>query len=225
MLLFGNMATRIKTGSVLPNRRPVARLGRDSSRQGGNAMSTSAPVRANTGPLDDPERARQMREAEELLFTGPKRDGFAKALFRGEFRSASLFPYPALPERERARVDTAVEEVRNFADAHIDAAAIDRNADIPREVIDGLAKLGVLGMTAPVSFGGLGFSQSGYCRIMEVIGGHCSSTAAPVHRTSVCLLLPQWPSQVARPGPLSSSASHSLCTYPWPPKASHGRRN
>ncbi len=144
-------------------------------------MSTSAPVRANTGPLDDPERARQMREAEELLFTGPKRDGFAKALFRGEFRSASLFPYPALPERERARVDTAVEEVRNFADAHIDAAAIDRNADIPREVIDGLAKLGVLGMTAPVSFGGLGFSQSGYCRIMEVIGGHCASTAVFVN--------------------------------------------
>ena len=34
-----------------------------------------------------------------------------------------------------------------------------------------------MGMTAPKEFGGRGFSQSAYCRVMEVIGGHCSSTA------------------------------------------------
>ncbi len=36
-------------------------------------------------------------------------------------------------------------------------------------------------MTAPVEYGGRGFSQSGYCRIMEVIGGHCASTAVFVN--------------------------------------------
>ena len=36
--------------------------------------------------------------------------------------------------------------VRAFTREHIDAAAIDRNADIPREVIDGLGKIGVLGI-------------------------------------------------------------------------------
>ena len=48
-------------------------------------------------------------------------------------------------------------------------------------VIDGLAELGVLGMTAPTEFGGRGFSQLGYTRIMEVIGGHCASTAVFVN--------------------------------------------
>ena len=48
--------------------------------------------------------------------------------------------------------------------------AIDRDADIPQSVIDGLGKLGVLGMTAPVAQGGRGFSQMGYCKILEVIG-------------------------------------------------------
>ena len=62
--------------------------------------------------------------------------------------------------------------VRAFADAHIDAATIDREADIPPSVITGLAGLGVLGMAAPVEWGGRGISQMGYCRIMEVIGGH-----------------------------------------------------
>jgi acyl-CoA dehydrogenase family member 9 len=144
-------------------------------------MSVSAPDRAPASPMDDPERAKQVRQAEELLFSEPSRAGFAKALFRGEFRGDVLFPYPELPAAQLARADEAVEAVRRFADEHIDAAAIDRDADIPKGVIDGLARLGVLGMTAPEEFGGRGFSQSAYCRIMEVIGGHDASTAVFVN--------------------------------------------
>lgn len=144
-------------------------------------MSVSAPGRHNASPLDDPERAKQVQQAEELLFSGQERAGFAKALFKGEFKGEVLFPYPQLPAAEQARVDAAVKEVKAFAETRIDAAAIDRAADIPRSVIDGLGSIGVLGMTAPPEFGGRGFSQLGYCRIMEVIGGHCSSTAVFVN--------------------------------------------
>ena len=143
-------------------------------------MSVSAPERVEAG-MSEAERAKQMKQAEELLFSGPSLQGFAKALFRGEFHGDSLFPYPELPANARATVDEAVRAVRQFADEQIDAAAIDRDADIPKQVIEGLGKLGVLGMTAPVENGGKGFSQSGYCRIMEVIGGHCSSTAVFVN--------------------------------------------
>ena len=48
-------------------------------------------------------------------------------------------------------------------------------------MIDGLGQLGVLGMTAPPEFGGRGFNQQQYCKVMEVIGGHCSSTAVFVN--------------------------------------------
>ena len=144
-------------------------------------MSVSAPGRANASPPDDSLRARQMKQAEELLFSEPARVGFAKALFRGEFRAEALFPYPELPAEEKARVEDAVRDLRRFAASSIDAAEIDRQADIPRSVIEGLAKLGVLGMTAPAEFGGKNFTQSGYCRIMEVIGGHDASTAVFVN--------------------------------------------
>ena len=127
------------------------------------------------------ERERQMRQAEELLFSGPERPSFAKALFRGRFLGEIMFPFPEPSDAERAAADQAVEAVRRFADAHIDAAAIDRQADIPREVIHGLGELGVLGMTAPREYGGRGFTQAQYCRVMEVIGGHCSSTAVFVN--------------------------------------------
>jgi acyl-CoA dehydrogenase family member 9 len=123
----------------------------------------------------------QKKQAEELLFSEKLKLGFAKALFFGQFQAPLLFPYPELKAEEKPIVESAVAQLQRFADEHIDAAAIDRNADIPREVIDGLAKLGVLGMTAPAEFGGRGFSQLGYTKILQVIGGHCSSTAVFVN--------------------------------------------
>jgi acyl-CoA dehydrogenase family member 9 len=145
-------------------------------------MSVSAPEQRKDSPtISEAERAKQIAQAEELLFSGPSRSGFAKALFQGEFRSAVLFPYPELATSQKADADAAVAAVRQFAEDHIDADAIDRNADIPPSVIQGLGRLGVLGMTGPVEFGGRGFSQLAYCRVMEVIGGHCSSTAVFVN--------------------------------------------
>jgi acyl-CoA dehydrogenase family member 9 len=145
------------------------------------ATTTSAPERQVSPESNEALRARQIRQAEELLGPSAQAGGFAKALFRGEFRGEALFPYPELSEAERPTVEASVAEVRAFADAHIDAAAIDREADIPRSVIQGLAELGVLGMAAPVEWGGRGISQMGYCRIMEVIGGHDASTAVFVN--------------------------------------------
>src|SRR5438552_3750319 len=123
----------------------------------------------------------QKRQAEELLFSGPQTLGFAKGLFFGHFNGGLLFPYPEFGAAEQAKVNEAVDEVRRFMTEHVDSAAIDREADIPRSVIDGLARIGVLGMTAPPEAGGRGFSQMGYCKIMEVIGGQDASVAVFVN--------------------------------------------
>lgn len=123
----------------------------------------------------------QKQQAEELLFSGPQTLGFAKGLFFGHFNASLLFPYPVMRPEEQHALEQSVAELRRFADEKIDAAAIDREADIPRTVIDGLARLGVLGMTAPKEFGGRAFSQLAYCKIMELIGGHDSSVAVFVN--------------------------------------------
>jgi acyl-CoA dehydrogenase family member 9 len=135
--------------------------------------------------------AKQKKEAEELLFSGPETLGFAKALFFGHFNASLVFPYPTLPPDTQSKVDEVVAKVRRFVRERVDAAAIDRNADIPREVIDGLGELGILGLTAPPEFGGHGFGQQAFCRVMEVIGGHCASTAVFVnaHQSIGCRAL------------------------------------
>src|SRR5580693_2463557 len=104
-------------------------------------------------------RRKQIEQAEELLFSGPQKAGFAKDLFFGRFRSESIFPYPSLPPALEAATQAAVEEVRRFAEQHIDAARIDRESQIPDDVVHGLGRLGVLGMCVSPRYGGRGFSQ------------------------------------------------------------------
>src|SRR5437868_11093615 len=113
------------------------------------------------------QRQKEIKEAEELLFTGPQALGFAKGLFLGRFVADWAMPYPRIPAAQQAELDKSLAEIRAFLDEHLDPVAIDRNADIPRHLVEGLAHTGVLGMTAPKEYGGRGFSQRAYCKILE----------------------------------------------------------
>lgn len=124
---------------------------------------------------------KQIEEVEELLFDGPEKEGFAKDLYFGRFRTDSIMPYPELPENAQAAGDSMVRKTKEFCLSNIDPDAIDREAKIPDSVVKGLGRLGVLGMTIGKQYGGIGMSQFNYCRVMEVIGGHCGSTAVFVN--------------------------------------------
>ena len=129
----------------------------------------------------DTQRQREIQQAEELLFTGPQALGFAKGLFQGHFVADWVMPYPRVLAEEQIELDQTLKELRQFLDQNLDPAEIDRNADIPRSVIDGLGRVGVLGMTAPREYGGRGFSQIANCKILEEIGRRCASTSVFVN--------------------------------------------
>lgn len=120
---------------------------------------------------------RQIEAAEELLFTGVQRLGVAKGLFFGRFVADWVMPYPALAAAERTALNPVLPLLRDFLDTRLDPVAIDRKATIPPEIIRELGALGVLGMTAPVEYGGCSLGQLAYCRVMEEIGRRCASTA------------------------------------------------
>ncbi len=132
-------------------------------------------------PLTAEQFEQQKRQTEEMLFAEKQRLGFAKSLFFGRFAAPLVFPYPQIKPQERPAVEEAATAFRRFAATEIDSFAIDRDAAIPAHVIEGLARLGILGMTAPHEFGGRGFSQLGYCKIMEAIGGVDASIAVFVN--------------------------------------------
>src|SRR5438309_1792348 len=129
----------------------------------------------------DAQRQKEIQQAEELLFAGPQALGFAKGLFQGHFVANWVMPYPRIPPAQQPELDETLTDLRKFLDEHLDPAEIDRKADIPRSVIDGLGRVGVLGMTAPKEYGGRGFSQMANCKILEEIGRRCASTSVFVN--------------------------------------------
>jgi acyl-CoA dehydrogenase family protein 9 len=120
-------------------------------------------------------RAEQMQQAEQVLADQPAPRGFVRGLFFGEYRADRLPDYPDLAADEEGARRAA--ELADFCCEAIDPVAIDRQAEIPRSVILGLGRLGVLGACLPRDCGGLGLTQTQYCRLLEVLGGHCASTA------------------------------------------------
>jgi acyl-CoA dehydrogenase family protein 9 len=129
----------------------------------------------------DAQRQKEIQQAEELLFAGPQALGFAKGLFQGHFVADWVMPYPRIPAAQQVELDRTLTDLRQFLDKDLDPAEIDRKADIPRSVIDGLGRVGVLGMTAPKEYGGHGFSQMANCKILEEIGRRCASTSVFVN--------------------------------------------
>jgi len=119
----------------------------------------------------------QKKLAEELLFSDGKKPSFAKNLYRGIFDTRAVFPFPQPDPQEKGEVEAYVAQVKAFVEAEVDPVAIDRQSAIPDSVIQGLGKLGVLSMSIPPEYGGLGFSQYAYCRVMEALAAQCGSTA------------------------------------------------
>lgn len=122
-----------------------------------------------------PSREKQLAEAEELLGDSLARIGFVKGLFFGRHLAARLAPYPHYDAGDDVGQQAAT--LRAYCESSIDPVAIDRDARIPDRVIRGLGEQGVLGACLPKESGGGGLSQVSYCRLIEVLGNHCGSTA------------------------------------------------
>jgi acyl-CoA dehydrogenase family protein 9 len=97
---------------------------------------------------------------------------FTRQLFAGTIDDAILFPYPRISEDEDRRVTAFLDELRAYLDAHVDREWIDEHEQVPAEVIEGLRKIGLWGISIPAEYGGMGLSQSAYCRVFELVTGY-----------------------------------------------------
>lgn len=135
------------------------------------------------------EKDRKMiAEAEAMLGPDPSEMGVIKNLFFGRVREDLLFPYPKTDAEETARCDQLLAALDEYLENEHPAVEIDQNQEIPRWVIDRLFDLGVMGMTIPREFGGLGLGITSYNRVLERIGHSCGSTAVLVsaHQSIGC---------------------------------------
>lgn len=95
---------------------------------------------------------------------------FGRELFLGNFRLDLIHPQPALDPDAVAKGERFLGSLRAFLEDRVDPPQIERDAKIPESVIDGLRRLGALGMKVPEQYGGLGLSQVYYNRSLALLG-------------------------------------------------------
>jgi alkylation response protein AidB-like acyl-CoA dehydrogenase len=121
------------------------------------------------------EQSKQVAEA------GREKDwrlpSFGKELFLGRLELDLIHPQPPLDPAVVARGEAFLAELRAFLTEYVDPLQIERDARIPDEVIDGLKRIGALGMKIPEKYGGLGLGQVYYNRALALAGVWHSSLA------------------------------------------------
>ncbi|GIJ78451.1 hypothetical protein SAMN05443287_109178 [Micromonospora phaseoli] len=136
------------------------------SGQAPSGAAGQAPSGATEGVSE--KEARQV--AEGARQTSWDRPSFGKELFLGRLRLDLIDPWPRPDPAEQARAEEFLGKLRDFVASDMDGAAIERDARIPDEVFQGLARLGAFGMKIDREYGGLGLSNLHYCRALMLAG-------------------------------------------------------
>jgi alkylation response protein AidB-like acyl-CoA dehydrogenase len=132
-------------------------------------IDTSKMSPAQREALELTESAREAAQAER---------GFAGGLFVGRFDLARIHPFPVQSSEDRDHGDEFLRRLDTFLKEHVDPDEIDRTGEIPPEVIDGLAHMGAFGIKISPEYGGLGLSQTNYCRTGMMLGSFCGNLTA-----------------------------------------------
>ena len=114
-----------------------------------------------------------------------KLPSFGKELFLGNFRLDLIHPQPRLDAAATEKGERFLAELRSFLEAEVDPLQIERDAKIPDAVVDGLKRIGAMGMKVAEEYGGLGLSQVYYNRALAMAGvWHASlSTLMSAHQS------------------------------------------
>lgn len=157
-------------------------------------MKTSAPPSKEPRPKPAADDAAQVIDTSKmsagqraaLELTESARDvasekgSFAANLFMGRHELDRVLPFPAQSHEDRDQGDAFLARLDAFLRANVDPNEIDRTGEIPDAVIEGLAKLGAFGIKISPQLGGLGLSQTNYCRAAVLLGSYCGNLAALV---------------------------------------------
>lgn len=103
---------------------------------------------------------------------------FVSLLFQGKLAWNLIRPFPEQPKEDKEEGDKFLAKLEEFLKANLDPDKVDETREIPANVIKGLFEMGAFSVKIPKEYGGLGFSQTNYNRIVHLLGSYCGSTTA-----------------------------------------------
>ncbi len=160
------------------------------SGQSGHASTQRGKGESPTTGQPQVSEAQARKVAEEARETGWALPSFGKQLFLGDFQLDLIHPHPVPDEEARKRGEEFCQRMREFCEANVDAALIEREGKLPDETIKGLAAIGAFGMNIPKAYGGLGLTHLYYGRAL-MIGGSASPAISAVLSAHQSIGVPQ----------------------------------
>src|SRR5881409_209255 len=122
------------------------------------------------------DEAREVAEAaREQEWAAPS---FVRDLFLGRVRMGLVHPYPEQDAEEERRAQPFLAGLAKLLREKVDSDRIDREGEIPEDVIQGLRELGAFGIKIPREYGGLGLSQLSYMKAIELVSSVDGSLTA-----------------------------------------------
>ena len=109
-----------------------------------------------------------LKVAEASRQTEWAQPSFMRELFLGSFRLDLIHPYP-LPKPDRPEFAAFYASLQDLL-RRTDSAGIDATGEYPEDVLEELRRLGAFGMKIPREYGGLGFTNVEYQRVMQLLG-------------------------------------------------------
>lgn len=101
---------------------------------------------------------------------------FGKSLFFGEILEDQIFPYPQMPRDQAELVGPICDALDKYL-AGIDRRKLDREGEMPAELLQSLREMGLFGLIVPEAQGGLALSNTGYARVMQQLASWDGSLA------------------------------------------------
>jgi len=113
---------------------------------------------------------RESREvAEASRQTEWAQPSFLRELFLGRLRLDLIHPYP-LASEDRPEFARFYDRMREFLRNEVDSAEIDASGEYPEAVLAELRRMGAFGMKIAKEYGGLGFTNVEYQKVMQLLG-------------------------------------------------------
>jgi len=120
---------------------------------------------------------KQALEITEQARRGYQSPSFGAELFAGHFAAEMIFPFPEQSKEDRQVGDKIITEFMDYLKANLDPDEVDESRTIPQAVINEMKRMGIFALKVPQEYGGLGLSQTNYCRLVMQVASYCSSTA------------------------------------------------
>jgi 3-hydroxyacyl-CoA dehydrogenase/alkylation response protein AidB-like acyl-CoA dehydrogenase/enoyl-CoA hydratase/carnithine racemase len=162
----GHQTSKVNmAGTNLPVSKPQPELPVEEPR---SLIDTSKMSAGQRAALELTEAAREIAQQES----------FVSGLFMGSADFSRLGSFPTQSTEDRDQGDAFLQKLETLLREKVDPDEIDRTGEIPASVLKELAQLGAFGIKIAPQYGGLGLSQTNYCRAAMLLGGYCGNVTA-----------------------------------------------